>query len=165
MDENDLLHAAEGIGGSEKITMGDILYSIDAEKFDQGNADAKVAKSKDGAGTVNTTKLRKQMKALKKEVEKAPALDKPVSGRKRKKQEQQANYDINKTKLGVYIPQVKRAREEVQSDFTTADKLLHGGKVSLNSLGQIAANIDNSAAAASGFTGQLEQKVLSELKR
>ena len=108
---------------------------------------------------MNTTKLRKQMKALKKEVEKAPVLEKPISGRKRQKQEQAANYEINKTKLGVYLPQVKRAREEVQSDFTTADKLLHGGKVVLNSLGQIAANIDNNAAATSGFTGELERQV------
>ena len=53
---------------------------------------------------MNTTKLRKQMKALKKEVEKSPALDKPISGRKRKQQEQKANYEINKTKLGVYLP-------------------------------------------------------------
>jgi len=52
----------------------------------------------------------------------------------------------------VYLPQVKRQREEVQSDFTTADKLLHGGKVVVNSLGQIAANIENSSAAATGFT-------------
>ena len=35
--------------------------------------------------TVNTNKLRKQLKSLKKEVEKAPALTAPVSGRKRKK--------------------------------------------------------------------------------
>ena len=45
------------------------------------------------------------------------------------------NYQINKEKLGIYLPQVKRAREEVQSDFTTADKLTDGGKVALNSLG------------------------------
>ena len=44
------------------------------------------------------------MKALKKEVEKAPALQKPISGRKRKLAEQAANYEINKTKLGVYLP-------------------------------------------------------------
>ena len=41
---------------------------------------------------MNTTKLRKQMKALRKEVEKAPALQKPISGRKRKQQEQKVNY-------------------------------------------------------------------------
>ena len=48
---------------------------------------------------------------------------------------------------------MKRAREETQSDFTTPDKLLHGGKVTLNSLGQIAANMDNTAATGTGFTG------------
>ena len=94
------------------------------------------------------------MKALKKEVDKSPALEKPISGRKRVKQEQKANYEINAAKLGIYLPQVKRAREEVQSDFTTADKLLHGGKVTLNSLGQIAANLDTSASG--GFSDQLE---------
>ena len=48
---------------------------------------------------------------------------------------QKANYEINHAKLGVYLPQVKRAREEKQSDFTTDDKIMHGGKVTLNSLG------------------------------
>ena len=74
------------------------------------------------------------MKSLKKEAEKAPALTAPVSGRKRKQQEMHANYEINKQKLGKWIGQVKRAREEVQSDFTTADKILHGGSVALNSM-------------------------------
>ena len=96
------------------------------------------------------------MKALKKEVEKSPVLEKPISGRKRKKQEQAANYEINKQKLGVYLPQVKRNREQVQSDFTTAEKLLDGGKVVLNSLGQIAANIETKCSSTTGFTDQLE---------
>lgn len=73
----------------------------------------------------------------------------------------QANYEINQQKLGKWIGQVKRAREEVQSDFTTADKLLHGGGVALNSVAQIAANAEN----PSGFTSQLEQQVQAELKR
>lgn len=143
------------------------MMSIDAEKFaggDQtasGKAVAKKPEAADGT-TVNTTKLRKQMKALKKEVEKAPALDKPISGRKRKVQEQKANYEINRKKLDVYIPQVQHARKEVQSDFTTADKLTDGGKIALNSLGQIAANLESSK---SGFTDQLEQQVQAELKR
>ena len=75
--------------------MGDILYSIDADKMASADVAAdekgKSSSSKKGSkqetatvSTVNTTKLRKQMKSLKKEVEKAPALDKPVSGRKRK---------------------------------------------------------------------------------
>ena len=111
MKEEDLVHSTEGIGGNEKITMGDILYSIDADKFaDQPVPSSNTSKDKK---SINTGKLRKQMKALKKEVEKAPALAKPVSARKRKLQEQQANYDINKSKLAVYLPQVKRAREEV----------------------------------------------------
>ena len=149
--------------------MSDVLFSIDADKFAggentgaQANVKTKKAMTKIDAATVNTNRLRKQMKALKKEVEKAPALEKPISGRKRKIQEQKANYEINKKKLAVYLPQVKRAREEVQSDFTTADKLLTGGKVVLNSLGQIAANLEGNL---SGFTGQLQQQVQAELKR
>ena len=99
------MHSTEGIGGNEKISMGDVLMSIDATKFagtetKQDKPNVKEA----GQPSVNTTKLRKQMKALKKEVEKSPALDKPISGRKRKQQEQKANYEINKTKLGVYLP-------------------------------------------------------------
>lgn len=68
--------------------MGDILYSIDADKMasvnvadekTQGKSSSKKSKLEPAAtvSTVNTTKLRKQMKSLKKEVEKAPALDKP----------------------------------------------------------------------------------------
>jgi len=82
--------------------MGDILYSIEADQFEKSSADPTLKGR--GVATVNTTKLRKQMKALKKEVEKAPVLQKPVSGRKRVKQEQQVNYELNKTKLGVYLP-------------------------------------------------------------
>ena len=96
--------------------MADILMSIDADKYAAKGADGQAkatAIAKDEGTTVNTTKLRKQMKALKKEVEKAPVLDKPVSGRKRKIQEQKANYEINRKKLDVYIPQVQSARKEV----------------------------------------------------
>jgi len=82
--------------------MSDVLFSIDAEKYAAGETksteesgkDKKSVAKKDSA-TVNTNKLRKQMRSLKKEVEKAPALEKPLSGRKRKIQEQKANYEIN----------------------------------------------------------------------
>ena len=106
MQEKELMHSTEGIGGNEKISMGDVLMSIDATKFagTETTAEDKTDVKEAGQPSVNTTKLRKQMKALKKEVEKSPALDKPVSGRKRKQQEQKANYEINKTKLGVYLP-------------------------------------------------------------
>ena len=33
MKESELLLAAEGIGGTERISMGDILGSIEADKF------------------------------------------------------------------------------------------------------------------------------------
>lgn len=74
------------------------------------------------------------MKSLHKETQKAPALDAPVSGRKRKRQEMEVNYGINQKNLGKFINQVKKAREEVQSDFTTSEKILHGGGVALNSM-------------------------------
>ena len=166
--ESDLVHSTDGIGGNERISMSDVLNSIDTEKFaaketSNPSAQKKASKSVANNETINTGKLRKQMRLLKKEVDKHPALQKPVSGRKRVKQEQKANYEINAAKLGVYLPQVKRAREEVQSDFTTADKLLHGGKVTLNSLGQIAANLDTNKSG--GFSDQLEQQVQAELQR
>lgn len=104
---------------------------------------------------LNTTKLRKQFKSLDKEAQKAPVLQAPVGGRKRKRQEMEANYNINQKNLGKYIQQVKKAREEVQSDFTTKDKILHGGGIVLNSMAQIAANRENSSSSA--FTSQLEQ--------
>lgn len=47
---------------------------------------------------------------------------------------------INQKKLGKFIAQVKTGREEVQTDFTTSDKILHGGGVQLQSVRQIAAN-------------------------
>jgi len=48
---------------------------------------------------------------------------------------------MNKKIVSKYIPQVKAAREEVQADFTTKDKLSGGsGAVNLRSLSQIAAN-------------------------
>ena len=103
------------------------------------------------------------MKAVEKEADKAPVPEKPISGRKRTKMLMKANYEINAAKLGIYIPQVKQEREKVQSDFTTADKLLHGGKVTLNSLGQIAANLDTKKSG--GFSDQLEQQVQAELQR
>lgn len=153
LKESDLMHSTDGIGGNERISMSDVLNSIDTEKF-KTTVDRKAAgesKQRQGAeATINTGKLRKQMKTLKKVVEKSPALDKPISGRKRVKMEREQNYKLNAAKLGIYIPQVKRAREEVQSDFTTADKLLHGGKVTLNSLGQIAANLDTNTSG--GFS-------------
>ena len=74
-----------------------------------------------------------------------------------------ANYEINKGKVAKYLGQVKRAREEVQSDFTTADKTLHGGKITLNSLAAIASNVDSGKDGQ--FTDGLEAQVQAELKR
>ena len=58
LKESELLLAAEGIGGNERISMGDILGCIDADKFEK--ADDKPVKSKSKSNeTVNATKLRK----------------------------------------------------------------------------------------------------------
>ena len=43
MKESDLLHSAEGIGGNERISMSDILSSIDAEKFNTDSIKGKKA--------------------------------------------------------------------------------------------------------------------------
>ena len=64
LKESDLLHSTEGIGGNERITMSDILGSIDADKFaatgQESNAAAAASKKKDASGsTINTGKLRK----------------------------------------------------------------------------------------------------------
>ena len=56
MKEEDLVHSSEGIGGNEKITMGDILTSIDAEKYAEHPVSTNTAKEKK---SINTGKLRK----------------------------------------------------------------------------------------------------------
>ena len=89
--------------------MSDILNSIDTDKYAAAaSADNKQEKpQKKTKETVNTGKLRKQVKAVEKEADKAPVPDKPISGRKRTKMLMKANYEINAAKLGIYIPQVK----------------------------------------------------------
>ena len=108
--------------------MGDLFNSIDKEKMKSDGAEKKEDT------TVNTNKLRKQLKSLKKESEKAPTLKAPINGRRKKRQEMALNYEINQKNMAKYIGQVKRSREEVQSDFTAPDKVLHGGKVNLQSI-------------------------------
>ncbi len=60
--------------------------------------------------------------------------------------------------MGKYIAQVKQGREQVQADFTTPDKILHGGGVQLSSVKQIAANFAKPQ-------NDLEQQIHDELKR
>ena len=115
VNEADLLLPGSS---TDKLTLSDLLNSLNGE----------------GNQVLNTTKLKKQFKKLDKEAQKAPVITAPVSGRKRKRQEMEANYNINAQNLGKYLGQVKRAREQVQSDFTTSDKILHGGGVALNSV-------------------------------
>ena len=82
MSEKDLLHSTEGIGGNENISMNDLFNSIDAEKYaDKANTDSQNKKKESS----NTGKLRKQMKALKKEADRIPVLDKPMPSRKKQK--------------------------------------------------------------------------------
>ena len=62
LKESDLVHSAEGIGGNERITMSDILGSLDADKFagQEASAASAVVNKKDSSGsTINTGKLRK----------------------------------------------------------------------------------------------------------
>ncbi len=56
------------------------------------------------------------------------------------------------------MPQVKQAREELQSDFTNKDKLLDGGGISTHSAKQIASNQQNPQS-------QLEKQIFGELSR
>ena len=129
------------MGGSEKLNINDVFQSLDQNE----------------KTTLNTTKIRSQLKTLNKQKEGSIKIDAPVNMRARARQERAANYEINSKKIGKYIPQVKRAREEVQHDFTSADKLLHGGQVNINSAKQIAAN--------STAVTDLEIQIENELKR
>lgn len=117
-----------------KLTLGDLFTSIDKSKM--GGAASSASKG----DVINTNKLQKQLKQLRKEVQ-ATALTTPISGRKRLKIERDANYDIVKKQVNKWIPQVKHNRETDQLDFTTKDVVGEGGGVSLNSLNQIAANL------------------------
>lgn len=71
---------------NDKLTLNDLFHSLNNDEEH-----------------LNTTKLRKQLKSLDKEAIKSPALQAPVSGRKRKRQEMEANYQINSKNLGKYI--------------------------------------------------------------
>ncbi len=53
-----------------------------------------------------------------------------------------------------FIPQVKKAREEEQHDFTTDDKIRSGGGITLKSLGQIASNLTENTASS-----EMEKKI------
>ena len=72
-------------GGKEKLTLSDLFHSLNAN----------TSEVQEHGQTLNTTKLRKQLKTLDREAQKAPTLQAPVSGRKRKRQEMEANYNIN----------------------------------------------------------------------
>lgn len=112
-DENEVNNA---IGGSEKLTLAEVFQSLESGNQVQ-------------ASGLNTTKVKSQLKKLSKNSEGAMKLEQQISGRKRVRQQQEANYEINKQNLKKYLNQVKKAREEVQTDFTTSDKILHGGGV------------------------------------
>jgi len=122
---------ASTLGGTEKLSLGDIFQSLDGAGADQGQKNA-----------LNTTRLRTQVKSLNKEKDGAHTLEgeRQINQRKRARIEQQQNYEINQKKIAKFLPQVKSAREEVQSDFTQREKILHGGGISLQSVRQISAN-------------------------
>jgi predicted DNA repair protein MutK len=87
-------------------------------------------------------------------------LQKPEAARKNLKKVSDVNTEINKKKLGRYLPQVAKARQESQSDFTTRDALLHGGGITTTSLSQMASNVTAKTA-----TSALETQIQAELKR
>lgn len=107
---------------------------------------------------LNANKLRTQIKKLNKQQEGAVQLEGPLAGRKRVRLEQEANYKINQKKMSKYLAQVKHAREEVQADFTTADKISYGGGIQLKSAKQMAANFNKPQSA-------LEIQIYEEQKR
>ena len=85
--ESDILKA---LGGNEQLGMHEVLTALDSAQTEQ-------------ASGLNVNKLRSQIKGLNKNKEGSTKLDGPVSGRKRVKQEQEANYALNQKKMGKYI--------------------------------------------------------------
>lgn len=127
--------------GNANLDFADILNEIELKK-DKGAAD----------GTLNTTKLKKQLKNLKRDP--SNVLSEPLPGYKRVKiMRDQAN-QLNTKIVAKYLPQVKVNREEEQHDFTTGDKLRSGGNVNLKSLGQIASNLTEATASS-----QMEKRI------
>lgn len=139
--EGDLL----ALGGSEKLTLEQVFKSLD------------VAQQESTSG-LNANKLRSQLKSLNKQREGAVQLEGPLAGRKRVRLEQEANYKINQKKMAKYLVQVKHAREQVQADFTSADKISYGGGVQLKSTKQLAANFSKPQTP-------LEMQIYEEQKR
>lgn len=131
--------------GDKNLDYGDILNLI--EKDDGSNKD-----------TINTTKIKKQLKKLSKDSSKK--LDAPISGIKRVKIMREKGQEMASKHASKYIPQVKQAREEVQHDFTTPDKIRSGGATNLKSISQIASNINSSNPAST-----MEQKIQDQLTK
>ena len=131
-----------------RLTLGDLFSSIGKGK--DSNATTEV---------INTNRLQKQIKELRKEGQ-VTALTAPMSGRKRLKIEREENYEIVKKQVGKWIPQVKHNREVDQLDFTTRDVIGEGGGVRLNSVNQIASNLRENQASS-----KLEKQIQEELQK
>ena len=125
-----------------KLTLGDLFSSLDKAKMRESVSDV-----------VNTNKLQKHIKALRKDAQET-GLIAPLNGRKRLKMEREENYGQVKKQIAKWIPQVKHNREVDQLDFTTRDVIGEGGGVRLNSVGQIASNLRESQA-----TSKLERQI------
>ena len=128
-----------------RLTLGDLFTSIG-----KGAATQEV---------INTNRLQKQIKELRKEAQ-VTSLTAPLRGRKRLKIEREENYEIVKKQVGKWIPQVKHNREVDQLDFTTRDVIGEGGGVRLNSVNQIASNLRENQASS-----KLEKQIQEELQK
>ena len=79
------------IGGTEKLTLAEVFQSLESGNQLQ-------------ASGLNTTKVKSQLKKLSKNSDGAMKLYHQISGRKRVRQQQEANYEINKQNLKKYLP-------------------------------------------------------------
>ena len=137
----------------QRLTLGDLFESLDQSKMMQGDQ----ASGKEDM--INTNRLEKQLKALRKEVQ-TTALSVPMSGRKRLKIERDTNYEQVKKQVNKWIPQVKHNREAEYLDFTTVDVIGEGGGVRLNSVNQIANNLKENQPQTA-----LEKSITDELTK
>ena len=133
-DDVDAWHMTSGAGNLE---LGDIFANLD----------------KSDGKAVNTTKLKKQLKALSKD-DQARTVTKQMSGIKKQRLMREQAQELNAKLVSKYIPQVKKEREDQQHDFTTSDKLRYGGGVTLQSVGQMAGNVTEATADS-----EMEKKI------
>ena len=101
VDDADLFAGDDG--DDQQLTLGDIFQSIGANKMQEQGSGKKGKVSE----TINATKLEKQIKELRKEAERNPALSQPLTGRKRLQIERDENYKQVQKHMTKWLPQVK----------------------------------------------------------